>query len=107
MLVAPDLIIPEVCNVAWRRLRQDEITAEQASSMVEDLPGMLDRLFPSVHLARAALTIAREAGHPAYDCFYIALAELSEAPLVTADRRLVGRFAGSRWGHLIRELGVE
>ena len=66
---------------------------------------MLDRLIPSVDLAGHALAIAREAGHPAYDCFYIALAERSDAHLVTADRRLVARFASSRWGHLVRDLG--
>ncbi len=35
--------------------------------------------------------------HPVYDCFYLALAEAEEAPLVTADRRLLTRLTGTPW----------
>jgi predicted nucleic acid-binding protein len=30
-----------------------------------------------------------------YDCFYLALSEAEDAPLVTADRRLVAKVAGT------------
>jgi predicted nucleic acid-binding protein len=42
--------------------------------------------------------------HPVYDCFYLALAEREDATLVTADRRLIGRLAGSRWEAMCRPL---
>jgi predicted nucleic acid-binding protein len=105
-LIAPDLILPETCNVAWHRLRQGELEADQAASMVAELPDMLDSLIPSVLLARSAFAIAREVGDPAYHCFYVALAERSDAQVVTADRRFIAGIAGSRWGHLIRALGA-
>jgi predicted nucleic acid-binding protein len=38
-----------------------------------------------------------ELRHPAYECFYLALAEERRAKLVTADRRLLGRLAGTPW----------
>lgn len=72
MLLAPDLIALEVCNVAWLKLRRGEITAEQAAAMVNGLPDLLDELVPSVQLARSP-EIAMTVSHPAYGCSYIAL----------------------------------
>jgi predicted nucleic acid-binding protein len=50
-----------------------------------------------VSLAGRALEIAAELRHPAYDCFYLALAQERRAQLVTADRRLISRLAGTPW----------
>ena len=86
-LIAPDLIVPEVCNVAWLKLRRCEITFDQASAMVDGLPELLDEVVSPGQLAARALAIANALAHPAYDCFYLALAELRDTRLVTADRR--------------------
>ena len=40
-------------------------------------------------LASSAAALARALDHPVYDCFYLALAEAENVPLVTADRRLM------------------
>jgi predicted nucleic acid-binding protein len=32
--------------------------------------------------------------HPVHDCFYLALSEAQNAPLVSADRRLIGKAKG-------------
>jgi predicted nucleic acid-binding protein len=50
-----------------------------------------------VSLAGRALEIAAELRHPAYDCFYLALAEERSAKLITADRRLISGLAGTPW----------
>lgn len=104
-LLAPDLIVPEVCNVAWLKLRRNEITPDQAAAMVDGLPNLLDELVPSVHLAARAFAIANALAHPAYDCFYLALADLRDTRLVTADRRLLGRLARTPWARLVVGLG--
>ena len=104
-LIAPDLIIPEVCNVAWLRQRRGEITSDQASAMVDGLPELLDEIVSPVQLAPRALAIAGALAHPAYDCFYLALAELRDTRMVTADRRLIGRLATTPWARLI--VGLE
>jgi predicted nucleic acid-binding protein len=105
-LVAPDLIVPEVCKVACVKLRRGEIVAEQAASMVDGLPDMLDELVPSVELAARAFAIASALAHPAYDCFYLALAERRGTRLVTADRRLVEQLAETQWAGLVVTLGT-
>jgi predicted nucleic acid-binding protein len=104
MPLAPDLIVPEVCNVAWLKLRRGEITSEQATAMVEGLPDVLDGLVPSVQLANRALEIANVLAHPASDCFYIALAELRGTRMVTDDRRLLGRLKKTIYARSVVQL---
>jgi predicted nucleic acid-binding protein len=105
LLLAPDLIVPEVCNVACIKLRRGEIALDQAAAMVEGLPDLFDELVPSVQLAARAFAIASTLIHPAYDCFYLALAEQREICLVTADRRLQNRLATTPWERIVVSLG--
>lgn len=57
-------------------------------------------------LAAPAARAALEIDHPVHDCFYLALAELESAPLVTADARLVARTRGTRWAGQVVLLGA-
>lgn len=103
-LLAPQLIVAEVCNVAWRRLRAGEITAEQATLAAIEIGRMLHELSPLASLAPRALEIARALRHPAYDCFYLALAEVVDSHVVTADDALVRRVARTPWARRVRPL---
>lgn len=96
-LLAPQLIVAEVCNVAWKRLRAGEITAEQATAAATEIGRMLDDLSALAPLAPRALEIARALRHPAYDCFYLALADFVDSRVVTADEILIRRVAGTPW----------
>jgi predicted nucleic acid-binding protein len=92
-LVAPDLLLAEVGNACWKSVRRGEIEVADAAAIVRGLPAYLARLVGLGQLAERASAIAHEVGHPIYDCFYLALAERVDLPLVTADRRLVQRLA--------------
>jgi predicted nucleic acid-binding protein len=105
ILLGPDLIAPEVCKVAWAKLRRGEITGEQARAMVEGLSDLLDEFVPSVQLISRALEIANALAHPAYDCCYLALAEQRGVPMITDDRRLLARLAATPWAKLGLKLG--
>lgn len=59
------------------RLFHERISLDELSGRASELASLLD--------------------HPAYDCFYLALAEQRRAPVVTADRRFVAKTHGSRW----------
>jgi predicted nucleic acid-binding protein len=104
LLIAPDLVIVEVANVAWKHLMRGDLQLSQLTHVPEAVPRMFAELWPTVWLASRAFEIAAELRHPVYDCFYLALAEREEATLVTADRRLIDRLAGSRWEALCRPL---
>lgn len=96
-LLAPDLVLSEVCNVGWKRMMRNEVSAEQARAIAKALPEMFSLLVPSVELIELAMDLAIALSHPAYDCFYIALAQGRGIPLVTADRRLLGHLDKGKW----------
>ena len=69
----------------------------QVSVVAERAPSLFAALVAEIDLAKRASEISLDLEHPAYDCFYLALAEREDAMLVTADRRLVERVRGTRW----------
>jgi predicted nucleic acid-binding protein len=96
-LVAPELIVAEGCNAAWKWLRLGRITAADLTDIAIRLPRYFAELAGMAALAPRAAAIAAELDHPVYDCFYLALAEARHFPLVTADARLLSRLTASRW----------
>lgn len=103
--VAPELIVAEMVNVLWKRVTSGAIDASQAADIPRAIPSTIAELWPLAPLAERALAIAEALRHPAYDCFYLALAEVRAAPLVTADRRLIARVAGTPWEPQMVSLG--
>lgn len=97
MLIAPDLIVAEVANAGWRAVQSGTMSPEQHDHAAVRLPLAFDSLIPLASLAPSAVAISRLLDHPVYDCFYLALAEQRSTKLVTADQRLLGRLAGTRW----------
>jgi predicted nucleic acid-binding protein len=96
-LIAPDLLLVEVVNIAWKKQRLGEIDAIVAREIARRIRRGLGRVFPSDALIGPALDIALALRHPVYDCLYLALAERSGYPLVSADARLLRLIAGTRW----------
>lgn len=103
-LMAPDLIVAEVCNVAWKRLRSGEIAEAHATRAMAQIGHLVDVLSPLAALAARAIEIARALDHPAYDCFYLTLAEREHTHVVTADHVLLRRVAGTPWARYVRPL---
>jgi len=97
LLVAPDLIVAEACNAAWKAVRSGAMLPEQQDYAASRLAAVFDELVPTAPLARRAAELSRALDHPAYDCFYLVLAEQRDAKLVTADRRLLRHLEGTEW----------
>ena len=96
-LIAPDLIVAEVCSAIWKKCRAGAMTSDQAAAVMDTLPGFFDDLVPCRQLGGRSLALAEALDHPVYDCFYLALAEREDTVAVTADARLLGRIAGTAW----------
>jgi predicted nucleic acid-binding protein len=104
-LYAPDLILTEVSNAMWARLRRlggDHGPAVKAAASA--LPRMLTLLVPVAELLPRAIDLAFDLQHPIYDCIYLALAEREKAALITADRRLIATASGGGHSALVRVL---
>jgi len=99
-IIAPDLLTAEFANVMWKKVRAKEIDATQARESVAILPDLID-LIPTAQLAGRALDISLALDHPAYDCFFLATAEMLETVVVTADRKLVRRCADTPFAALV------
>lgn len=90
-LIAPDLLFAEVGNILWKKQLRGEMDAAATQIGARWLLQVPLQVHDSAGLLLDALALALQLHHPAYDCFYLALARRVDAPLVTADRRLHAR----------------
>jgi predicted nucleic acid-binding protein len=88
VMIAPDLIIHETANALWRISTAEIAFGEQAAEIIRTIPALFEEIIQGGDLASDALQLAILGKHPAYDCFYIALAKARGAALITADRKL-------------------
>jgi predicted nucleic acid-binding protein len=103
-LVAPDLVVAEVTNAAWKLVRAGEIGGEHGARIAAAVPAAFSALIGAARLSARAFALAHELDHPVYDCLYLALAEVEDARMITADQRLLTRLRGSAWQELARPL---
>lgn len=104
-LYAPDLVLTEVANAMWARLRKvDGDHGPAVKAAASALPRMLTLLVPVVELLPRAIELAFNLQHPIYDCLYLALAEREKAALITADRRLIATAGSGGHAALVRAL---
>lgn len=92
-LVAPDLWLVEATSGIRRAVASGDIDREEGEVTAARLFDLPVRVVPTdLALATAALRWADRLGQgKAYDALYLAVAERHEAPLVTADDRLLAR----------------
>lgn len=95
-LIAPDLIVAECANILWKAAKRGELPGAQALLGAELLEHADLDLRPMGALVRAATGLAIDLDHPAYDCFYLALAVAEDCPFVTADVKLARKVAQGR-----------
>lgn len=104
LFVAPDLILAEVGNVVWQRLRKKEIAASQADEIARHLPGVFLALVATGQILARAIEIATELDHPVYDSLYLAVVERWNAPLITADERFFMKVQHTEWAGRVQLL---
>jgi predicted nucleic acid-binding protein len=85
-LAAPDLVFLEVASVIRRAARADRLDARRAGQALADLSALPLRSAPHLPFLPRAWELRDNA--TVYDAAYIALAELLDATLLTADKGL-------------------
>lgn len=88
-LIAPDLIIVEVTNAFYFTIRERKDRVSRALDGLEFLPRWFSEIVPAAALRHRAMAYCMELEHPAYDCYYLALAESRRARLVTTDEHFI------------------
>lgn len=105
-LQAPGLLTHEVTNAVWVMIHRGLFPAAQGEAIRADALSPVSLMNDDHRLATRALDIAVQLDHPAYDCFYIAAAELEDTVFITADRRLLARLPGTAFVDRVVELGA-
>jgi predicted nucleic acid-binding protein len=99
-LLVPDLFWLEVGNVLWKAVRQGRMSRASADQALAALQDRRIATAPTAPLLADAFAIAVSFDRTVYDSVYIALAILSDMPLLTADERLANAMAARfpiRW----------
>jgi predicted nucleic acid-binding protein len=85
------LLYAEAANALWAMCRRGDISHADLAEAIEVLKMAPVGIPTSMRqLAASAARLAADLDHPAYDCFYLALAVQEQHPVVTADQRFYG-----------------
>ena len=100
-MVVPDLFFIECANILWKYVRRAGFPREDALRDIADLIALPFQPVSTAALLPGALALAVERGLGAYDACYATLAASLACPLITADRPMLEKLAGSgvdaRW----------
>ncbi len=103
-IVAPTLLIYEICNAFHRTVVAQQITQDEGEELLEQAVNLGVRFYGDAQLHQQAFKIAQRYSLPAaYDAHYLALAERLSIELWTADKRLFNGVKSSlSWVKLLR-----
>ncbi len=86
-LHAPQLILPELSNIIWKKIRRGELDAPTGRNIVTAFGKTRIKLHPHNNLINSAFYGATATGQTVYDWCYLALAVALDCQFVTADEK--------------------
>jgi predicted nucleic acid-binding protein len=86
--VAPDLLFAEAANTIWKKIRRQELTADDGQQLVRAIGRIAVEAVSCRVLAEDAHALANATGRTVYDSMYLVLAVRLETRAITADDRL-------------------
>ena len=89
LVLAPELMLPEVANAVWRLQRAGQIEAAGLQQRFERAVALVDHIEPDRTLQAEVLGLAIHLDHPVYDCLDLVLARREVVALLSADQRLL------------------
>ena len=87
-LHAPRLLVSEIANAVWRKVRLDQVDRGAAGQLLATMSDVPVRWHADETICADAIRLAIAYDRPVYDLMYVALAQRLGASVVTADRRL-------------------
>jgi predicted nucleic acid-binding protein len=93
MLLAPDLIYPEVGNILWKKQRMKELSRSEVEEIVDAIVSLPLKIEASKPLLPLVIDIGIAYRITVYDAIYVGMARVYEIKMMTADRRLADAMA--------------
>ena len=103
-LHAPRLLVSEVANAVWRKVRLDQVDRGAAGQLLATMSDMPIRWHADETICADAIRLAIAHDRPVYDLMYLALAQRLGVRVVTADQRLANALATTDLGGLVMAL---
>ena len=100
-LHAPRLLVSEVANAIWRKVRLHQVDRSAAGQLLATMSDMPIRWHADEAICADAIRLAIAHDRPVYDLMYVALAQRLGVRVVTADQRLVNALALTDLGGLV------
>lgn len=105
-LLAPDLLVAELGNIMWKKVRRGELSPTEAQEILDAFVTFCPvTLYAGSLLLQSALDIAVRFERTVYDALYLAVAVAEDCCLVTADARLIHALKGTALAPVVRGLG--
>jgi len=87
-VIAPEIYLSEITNVAWKYNKIAEFTHEESFILAEDGINLVDQFVSVKDLWKESLREAMNNDHPVYDCLYVVCARRNDGILLSKDRKL-------------------
>ncbi len=87
-VIAPELYISEITNVAWKYNRIANFSHSECYRMAEDGINLIDQFLCTKELWKESLREAMNNDQTVYDCQYLICARRNDAVVLTKDQKL-------------------
>jgi len=87
-VIAPELYISEITNVAWKYNKIANFGHKECFSIAEDGISLIDQFIDTTILWKEALREAMNNDQTVYDCLYLICARRNDGILLTKDQKL-------------------
>lgn len=104
-LHAPELILPEVCNIIWKKVIRGELTSSEGTQIVSAFSSQSIETHPHKPILNAAFIGAESTQQTVYDWTYLALAVSLSCQFVTADERFFNVISKTKLSGSLKWIG--
>ena len=101
----PAFMTLELGNILAKKIRRNELTPKEGETILKELNHLPLQRHADARLFPAAYRLALDTRRSLYDCLYLALAEVVDGMMVTADHKFFAGLTNGPYGR--RVLWVE
>ena len=105
-LHAPEFLATEFASIIWKHSMAGTVTSGLWLTARDELRTAIGYWHSQEKLLEPALELAVASRHHVFDCLYLALAEMIDGRVITADKQFLARFSGTRFADRVIPMQV-